>query len=233
MQTKPHNKEHNAEGAFRSTGKRRILLVDDHAVLRSGLSELIDQEPDWEVCGEAEDIMTAMKLVKAQQPDLAVVDISLKDGLGLDLIKQVKSLELNVRILVLSMHDEVLFAERVLQAGAMGYINKQEPLEVILQAIRRVLGGRIYLSDRMTERLLHRVHAGESIAVSPIERLTDRELEVFEMIGGGMKSRDIAEKLHLSIKTIDTHRENIKVKLNLESSSELARRAVQWILENR
>lgn len=211
----------------------RILLVDDHPIVRRGLRELVAQEPDLEVCGEAEDAAEALRQLEATRPDVVIVDLTLKAGHGLELIQQIHARDARIKILVSSMHDESLFAERTLRAGALGYINKQESPDKIIDAIRRVLCGEIYLSSRMASRLLHRIAVGEPLEKHPIEKLTDRELEVFEMIGQGLSTKQIARKLGLSHKTIETHREKIKTKLNLKNSAELSRHATQWVLENR
>ena len=216
-----------------STGKTRILIVDDHPIVRQGLSLLIANEPDLEVCGEAADSGEAVRQLTATRPDLIVVDISLHSGNGIELIKQIRSRDPNVKMLVSSMHDESLFAERALRAGAMGYINKAEATDKVVEAIRQVVRGKIYLSPRMTERMLCRaIGTEESLETSPIDNLSDRELEVFELIGQGLTTRQIANKLHLSPKTVETYRENIKSKLNLSNATELTRHAVQWTLEN-
>ncbi|MBN2578814.1 MAG: response regulator transcription factor [Pirellulales bacterium] len=211
--------------------KHRVLIVDDHPIVRRGLTELISQEPDLEVCGEAADTAEALALLETVYPDAAIIDISLKSGHGLELIAQIKAKNENIRMLVSSMHDELLFAERALRAGALGYLPKQEPIEKLIEALRQVLRGEIYLSPRMANRMMH-VLIGQSVDGDPIKSLSNRELEVFEMIGQGMTTQNIARKLELSAKTIETHREKIKSKLNLKNSAELNRRAVQWVLEN-
>ena len=219
----------------RTTSKKavKILIVDDHPIVREGLAARIARQPDLEVCGEAEDVNDAFEKVKATDPDLVVIDLSLKSGSGLDLIKKIKARSDRIKMLVSSMHDETLYAERALRAGAMGYINKQEMSEKVLEAIRQVLEGKMYLSPQMTERLLQRaVGTTPQLTQSPIETLSNRELEIFQMIGNGLATRQIATELHLSVKTVETHRENIKSKLNLSSSTELTREAVQWVLEN-
>jgi DNA-binding NarL/FixJ family response regulator len=210
----------------------RIMIVDDHALVRHGLGQLISGEPDLEVCAQAATMDEAMELLSTN-PDLIVVDISLKEGSGIELIKQIKVKHPDVHMLVSSMHDESLFAERALHAGAKGYINKQESTDKVLDAIRHVLDGHIYLSPKMTDRLLHGVVEGQKIPeTSSIEKLSDRELQVFELIGQGMSTRQIANQLHLSVKTIETHREHIKSKLNLKNGAELSRHAVRWVLES-
>lgn len=218
---------------FSEFGKHRVLIVDDHPIVRHGLAELIGHEPDLEVCGEAADTTEALHQVEATQPHVVIVDISLKSGHGIDLIEQIKAKDEHIRMLVSSIHDESLFAERALRAGAMGYINKQEATEKVIDAIRQIIRGDIYLSPRMSNRLLHTVVGGDRLEQNPIEGLSNRELEVFEMIGQGLTTKQIAGKLHLSPKTIETHREKIKMKLNLANSTELSHRAVQWVLENR
>jgi DNA-binding NarL/FixJ family response regulator len=211
--------------------KHRVVLVDDHPLVRRGLAEVISREPDLETCGEAADMAEALREVEQTKPDLVVIDLTLKSGHGIELIEKLKSRDPQLKTLVSSMHDEMLFAERVLRAGAMGYVSKEEPPETLVRAIRQVLDGELYLSPRMTSRLLHRVAAGSQTPEDPVQSLSNRELEVYEMIGQGLTIQQIAVRLHLSPKTIETHREKIKQKLNLKSSTELNRRAVQWVLE--
>lgn len=215
------------------TGKYRVLIVDDHPIVRHGLAELISAEPDMEVCGQASDTNEALEQVEATHPHVAVIDISLKSGHGIELIEQIKTRDRHLKMLVSSIHDETLFAERALRAGAMGYLNKQEAVEKIIEALRQILRGEIYLSPSMSNRLLHAVVSGEPLDENPIDSLSNRELEVFEMIGQGLSTKQIARKLHLSPKTVETHREKIKSKLNLANSTELSHRAIQWVLENR
>jgi DNA-binding NarL/FixJ family response regulator len=212
-------------------GKSRVLLVDDHPMVRRGVADVIAHETDLEICGEATDVPEAMRELERTHPDVVLVDLTLKSGHGLELIEKIKARDPRVKMLVSSMHDETLFAERVLQAGAMGYITKQEPPEALLGAIRKVLRGQVYLSPRMTSRLLTRVAAGSVSGEDPVKNLSNREIEVYEMIGQGLTIQQIAARLHLSPKTVETHREKIKQKLNLKSSTELNRRAVQWTLE--
>ena len=210
--------------------KYRVLLVDDHPILRKGLAELINQEPDLLVCGEAEEAPKAFEAVGVLNPDVAVVDISLKGGNGLELIKNIKIDNAELPILVLSMHDEGLYAERALRAGAKGYIMKQEATENMLLAIRRVLKGEIYVSEKMGAKMLHQLVAGRpDTGSSPLDRLSDRELEVFQLIGQGLGTRQIAEELHLSVKTIESYREHIKDKMKLKNATELVQHAVQWV----
>lgn len=212
--------------------KKQILVVDDHPLVRKGLKELINSEDDMEVCGEASGASDALQMIMKAKPDLVLLDLTLKEGSGLELIKQVRSTQTTVKILVSSMHDESLFAERVLRAGAMGYVHKHEATELVVGAIRDVLKGKIYLSEGMADRMLHSLAGLHQDMGQPlIDLLSDRELEVFELIGQGKSTREIAEKFKLSVKTIETHRESIKRKLNLDTGTELVRRAVQWVLE--
>ena len=220
-------------GTMPKTRTYKVLLVDDHPIVRHGLTQLIDQAEDLEVCGEAASSAEALQLMRETDPEVVVIDISLGGGNGLELIKQIKAQGSDARMLVSSMHDELLYAERSLRAGAMGYINKIESTDKVVDAIHSILKGRIYLSGPMTERVLQRMMRSEpEPGSSPIDALSDRELEVFEMIGHGQTTRQIAKKLHLSPKTIETHREHIKTKLHLENNNELVRQAVQWALEN-
>ena len=210
----------------------RVLLVDDHPIVRFGLAQLIEDEPDMAVCGQATDAGEAMKMIPELDPDLIVVDITLDGTNGIELIKQIKAQRESAKMLVASMHDETLFAERALRAGAKGYVNKHEATTELVHAIRRVLKGKIYLSDRMTDRMMERAVSGEEDPnESSIDALSDRELEIFELIGRGMTARQIAQKLHLSIKTVDTYRSHIKGKMNLKNNSELAVHAAKWVLE--
>lgn len=209
-----------------------ILVVDDHPLVRSGLRLLIDGEQDLCVCAEAGSIAEALIELENSKPDLAIVDVSLPDGSGLDLIKRMHAHHPDLPVLVSSMHNDDLFSERVLRTGAKGYINKQEAAEKVIDAIRQVLQGKIYLSQDMTDRLLHNIADNSPIVRdSPIAHLSNREVEVFQLIGQGLGTSKIAEKLHLSIKTIETHRANIKKKLGLNSANELIRTAMQWSLE--
>ncbi len=214
--------------------RKRILIVDDHPLVRSGLRELLAHEPDVEVCGEAEDVHGGLKLVEQLLPDLVIVDLSLRGGSGLELLKRIRVAHPQARMIVASMHDDADFADRALSAGAMGYVSKHEPVETILEAIRRVLSGRVYLSPTMVERAVQRA-AGRPrpLGVAITAALTDRELEVFEAVGRGHSTRQIAEHLRLSVKTIETHRENIKRKLGLANNADLIRRSWQWVLEER
>lgn len=222
-----------AEPGHTNKLKSRLLLVEDHPVTRQGLALLISTQSDMEVCGEASDGPEALRLISDRSPDLVIIDISLKSGSGIELIKQIRGRSTDVRMLVASAHDESIYAERSLRAGAHGYVNKAEDPEIVLEAIRQVLRGEIYLSSRMTDRVLRdRFNSTGDPVVSPVDRLSDRELEVFRLIGEGFTTKQIAQQLHLSPKTIDTHRDHIKRKLNVNSVVELTRQAVQWTLEN-
>lgn len=211
------------------TTRAKILIVDDHPAVREGLALRIDAQPDLEVCGQAADVPEALRALPESRPDIAVVDISLKNGNGLDLIKRLKTHPHPVRILVCSMHGENLYAERALRAGAEGYITKEEATDQIIEAIRQVRDGKIYLSDRMKELFLKRAVTNAANPVrSPVEDLSDRELEVFQMIGQGSDTHAIAKKMFLSPKTVETYVSRIKKKLNLATSRELVQRAAQW-----
>ncbi len=208
----------------------RILIVDDHPLVRSGLAQLIGDCADLEVCGEAGNMTEALTQIESTQPDLAIIDLSLAGGSGLDLIERIRSRHKDLLMLVASMHDETLYAERVLAAGARGYINKQEAQDRIIQAIRQVLDGKVYLSQQMTERLLNgMVESGSE--KRDINSLSNRELQVFELIGQGVSTKKIAKRLNLSIKTIETHQAHIKKKLGLDSAHELTQRTIRWVMD--
>jgi DNA-binding NarL/FixJ family response regulator len=210
--------------------RTKILVVDDHPLFRQGVEDLIRRSLHCQVCGEVDDAPKAMEAIKEKKPDMAIVDMSLAASNGLDLIEEIKVHHPKLPILVLSMHDEKLYAERALRAGARGYVMKGKPVQEIVAAIRRVLDGEIYLSDQMSHRLLERIVSGTPDATrSLIGTLSNRELEVFELIGQGHGTRSIAERLHLSVKTIDTNRESIKRKLGLSDGIELHQQAFLWI----
>lgn len=212
------------------TNKSKILIVDDHPIVRRGLTELINHEEDLVASGQAEGAHQAMEVIRGQKPDMAIVDISLKGTSGLELIKDIKTQYPNLPVLALSMHDESLYAERALRAGAKGYIMKQQATEDLIMAIRKVLRGQIYVSDTVATRMVGKVVGGRAdVGASAIDRLSDRELEVFGLIGLGHGTRQIAEKLHLSVKTVETYRAHIKKKLNLANAAELLRYAIQWV----
>jgi DNA-binding NarL/FixJ family response regulator len=210
--------------------KSGVFLVDDHPLVREHLAALIAQQPDLRVCGEAADAPTALSGIRAQCPGLVILDISLKHSHGLELLKDLKQLYPKLPVLVLSMHDEALYAERALRAGALGYITKEEATINVLSAIRRVLTGEVYLSQRMAARLMKNLVGGQSPAPgSPLEVLADRELEVFLMIGRGAGTRQIAEELRLGIKTVESYRARIKEKLKLADGNELLQQAIHWV----
>jgi DNA-binding NarL/FixJ family response regulator len=214
--------------------RARVLIVDDHPAVREALALRIGRQPDLEVCAEAADMSEALHLVAQTQPDVAVIDISLKTGSGIDLIKRIRDRDDHVRILVWSMHSEALYAERALRAGALGYITKDKATDQIIEARRRVLAGKVWLSEASAERMLQRAVGTERTEStrSPVEALTDRELEVFRLIGEGVKTAEIAERLHLSVKTVETYRDRIRQKLDLEDGTKLAHFATQWVLGN-
>jgi DNA-binding NarL/FixJ family response regulator len=210
--------------------KTKVYLVDDHPLVREWLTQLIQRENDMEVCGEAEDAPEAVTGIEQTRPHIVIADISLKKTHGLELVKDLQSRLPSLPVLILSMHDESLYAERVLRAGAKGYITKQEATKKILFAIRQVLAGQIYVSDAMATRMLHKLVLGRpQEQSSPIERLTDRELEVFQLIGQGQGTRRIAEELHLGIKTVESYRARIKDKLKLTDGTQLLQQAIQWV----
>jgi DNA-binding NarL/FixJ family response regulator len=217
-----------------SKKRARVLIVDDHPAVREALAMLIAQQTDLETCGQAADLSEALRLVAATRPDVAVIDISLKTGCGIDLIKRIKHRQDTVRMLVWSTHSESLYAERALRAGALGYINKDQATEKIVDGIRRVLEGKVYLSDAMVDTMLRRTvdEKQKEIMRSPLDALANRELEVFRLIGQGVKTAEIADRLHLSVKTIETYRDRIRQKLDLSDGTELAHYATKWMLEN-
>ena len=214
--------------------RARVLIVDDHPAVREALAMRIVRQADLEVCGEAADVGEALRLVADTKPDVAIVDISLKSGCGIDLIKRIKDKNETIRMLVWSTHSELLYAERALRAGALGYVSKDQATDKIVEAIRRVLEGKVYLSDAMVETMLHRTVGDErkEIMRSPLDSLANRELEVFRHIGEGLKTAKIADRMHLSVKTIETYRDRIREKLDLSNGTELAHYATKWMLEN-
>jgi DNA-binding NarL/FixJ family response regulator len=211
------------------TKKCRVLLVDDHPIIRQGLGMLIDREPDMSVCGEADTSHSALHAVATLRPDIVVLDISLSGPDGLDVLKEIRLKTASLPVLILSMHDETIYAERAMRAGANGYIMKQEATEKVLVAIRRILQGEVYLSDRLTNTMLQQyVRRGSAAKGSPLLNLTDRELEVFRLIGVGHGTRQIADELHLSVKTIESYQAHIKEKLALRNARELVQHAIEW-----
>jgi DNA-binding NarL/FixJ family response regulator len=222
-------KSDNHASQNQAVTKKRILVVDDHPVVRQGLALLINREPDLVVCGEAEEAMGAMHILASARPDILIVDISLSGPDGLDLLKSIRTTHPTLPVLILSMHDESIYAERALRAGANGYIMKQEATEKVLVAVRRILSGEIYVSDRIAGKMLkHYITGSGTLRSSSIADLSDRELEVFRLIGEGHGTRQIAEELHLSIKTVESYQAHIKEKLSLRSSRELMQHAIQW-----
>lgn len=208
--------------------KHRVFVVDDHPIVRQGLALMINAESDLTVCGEAEEAQTAMQAIVGARPDILIIDISLNGPDGLELVKHVRTLFPELPILILSMHDETTYAERALRARANGYIMKQEATEKVLIAVRRILSGGIYLSDRMANKVLHQYVSGADAGHSRIAELSDRELEVFRLIGDGHGTRQIAEELHLSVKTVETYQAHIKEKLLLRTGRELVQQAIFW-----
>ncbi len=222
----------------KSFGKKtpiRILIVDNHPIVREGLSLCLAAHPDLEVVGEAADIPEALQELAATNPDVAVIDIGLRTGNGLELVKRIKDRDLPVRVLVWSMYDESLYAERALRAGALGYLNKETATGKIVEAIRRVVEGKVFLSEPMAERVLHRAvgHPLSASQPSNLEALSDRELEIFHLLGEGLTIRQIAEKLRVSPKTVETYRGRVKEKLGIQSGQELLRRAMQSVMEQK
>jgi len=214
-------------GPFSSSKRAKILILDDHPILRRGIADFINTESDMTVCGEAEDSNQVLTMMASVKPDLVIADISLNGSSGIEFLKTFKVEYPDIPTLVLSMHDELLYAERVLREGARGYVMKQEAVEKIVTAIRKILEGQIYLSDRMMERILEKKYMGQA-NLSPMESLSDRELEVFRLIGEGITTVAIAKQLHRSVKTIETYRARIKVKFNLKNNMELIRLAMHW-----
>jgi DNA-binding NarL/FixJ family response regulator len=209
--------------------KRTVLVVDDHPIVRQGLALLINREPDLAVCGEAENAHAAMLFLMQNKPDILVVDISLNGPDGLDLLKDIRSRHPDIPVLILSMHDESIYAERALRAGAQGYIMKQEATEKVLMALRRILAHEMYVSERIANRMLQRYIGNPNLErSSSMSDLTDRELEVFRLIGMGHATRQIAEELHISVKTVESYQAHIKEKLSLRSGRELVQHAIQW-----
>ena len=212
--------------------RSRIMIVDDHPIFRKGLGQLINEETDMEVCGEAEDVPGAKRLLDKLKPDMVIVDLSLKGASGLELIRYIHDQSPGRLVLVMSMHDEAVYAERALKAGARGYIMKQEMTGKVVTALRQVLNGRMFFSEDIVESILGRVAVdSQAVRKDPVSTLSDRELEVFTLIGRGMGRQEMASLLNVSIKTIGSYREKIKEKLNIKSSPELAKRAVEWVQE--
>jgi DNA-binding NarL/FixJ family response regulator len=213
--------------------KTKIYIVDDHALVRRGLSAMINAEADMEVVGEGDDCVVASSAILKIKPDLVIVDISLRGNSGIELIKNVKAVEPKIQVLVLSMHDESVYALRVLRAGAQAYVMKQDLATAVLDAIRRVRKGQLYVSEKVASQMLNRYAQGDEPSThSPVAGLSDRELEVLSLIGAGVSTREISERLRVSIKTIETHRRHIKQKLNLKTASQLVQFCVRWVDQN-
>jgi DNA-binding NarL/FixJ family response regulator len=212
-----------------STARKKIFIVDDHPMMREGIAQLIAHESDLMVCGEADDATAALDQIEKLKPDLALVDITLRSTSGLELIKDLRIRSPALSILVISMHDESLYAERVLRAGGRGYVMKQEGGKKLMEAIRHVLSGKTYVSEKISAKILDLFSGRPTESSSPVERLTDREFEVFRLIGQGLSTKEIADKLHVSAKTVEVHRVNIKQKLNVGTAPELIRFAVRWV----
>jgi DNA-binding NarL/FixJ family response regulator len=209
--------------------KKKVLLVEDHPVFRTMLAQLVEQELGMTVCGQTDNIREAMKLIERTHPDAAIVDITLDGPSGLELIKDLKARCHPVRVLVLSMHEESLYAERVLRAGARGYISKQEPPAEVVAAVRQVMADQIYVSERVNREILERLRgADKTLRLSGVDLLSDRELEVFHLLGRGLNSRRISERLALVPTTVDSYRARIKEKLGIKNAAELYQRAAQW-----
>jgi len=209
--------------------KNKVFLVDDHPIVRQGLTLLINQERDLSVCGEAEEMHSALQSIESAKPDIVVLDISLNGPDGLDLLKHLRSRHPKLPVLMLSMHDESIYAERTLRAGANGYIMKQEATDKVLIALRRILSNEIYVSDRIANNMLrHYVRGDQGAQSSPVTELSDRELEIFRLIGQGHTTRQIANELHLSVKTVESYQAHIKEKLSLHSARELVQHAIRW-----
>lgn len=211
--------------------KKRVLIVDDHPIFRAGLASLVNLEADLTVCGEANDAAQAMQAVEKLHPDLLLLDMSLPGKGGLELLKDIRAIAPRTPVLIISMHDETLYAERVIRAGGRGYIMKQEGPEKIVQAIRKVLEGGIFVSERIASQILSAMSGGRSGASSTVSALTDREFEVYRLLGQGKEPHEIARALHLSIKTVDTHRAHIRHKLGLRNATELIHHATRWTAE--
>ncbi len=212
-----------------SPEKTNIVIVEDHLMFREQLAHLINKEHDMCVCGEADNIRDGFQIIKETQPQVALVDITLKGSSGLELLKDLRAHRIEVATLVLSMHDESLYAERALRAGARGYITKHEASAKVMLAVRHVLGGEIYLKPQFMASIVSRVVTGNHATLQPVDRLTDRELEVFELIGRGQTTREIGVRLRVGITTVDTYRARIKEKLNIENAARLHSEASRWV----
>lgn len=227
MNPQNHPAEQLSRRAARAATKARVLVVDDHPIVREGLANVINRTNDLAICGQAENPQVALEIIETSKPDIVIADISLAGQSGLDLVKDISVRYPQIPIVVHSMHDESLYAERCLRSGARGYVMKQEPPQRLLEAVRGVLRGEVCLSKTMTERLLHRF--SDSRRLSPMDSLTEREFQVLDLIGHGHPTRRVAELLHVSDKTVQTHREHLKEKLSLKDATSLVKYAVQWV----
>jgi DNA-binding NarL/FixJ family response regulator len=230
MSTRTRQAPPTKSGKLSQTVRRKILVVDDHPMTRAGVAHLLNKQPDLEVCGEAGSPAEALDAIHKSQPDLLLTDMTMPGRSGVEFVKDVLALHPDLPILIVSMHDEVIYAERVLRAGARGYIMKEAGGEKLLAAIRRVLSGQVYVSEQLSAKILDNLSGSKPRGShSPIEKLTDREFEIFQLIGQGKSTRDIAKHLHLSPKTVDVHRSHIKEKLELKDATSLVRHAVRWV----
>ncbi len=215
-----------------AVAKKRVLIIDDHPIFRHGISAMINAEPDLHVCGEAGSAPAALEAMRTLEPDIALVDISMPGANGIELLKSMRAEAPKLPMLVVSMHDESLYALRALRAGALGYVMKAEALNSILVAIRKVLQGEPYLSPKFSDRLVFKaIRSMDEGLGSPVDKLSDRELEVLNLMGRGFGAQDIANELHLSVKTIETHRAHIKEKLDFHDSKEMVRFAIEWVAQ--
>ena len=213
-----------------SKSGKKVFIVDDHPIMRQGIAQLINREPDLKVCGEANGTHEALEIIPSAKPDLVLADITLPDKSGLELLKDIVARHPGLPVLVVSMHDESLYAERVLRAGGRGYLMKKEGPQKLVQAIRQVLSGKIYVSEAISSEILEIFSAkGRKHRKSPVEQLTDREFEIFQLLGQGSGTHEIAEKLHISLKTVEVHRTNIRIKLGLKTAQELLGFAIRWM----
>jgi DNA-binding NarL/FixJ family response regulator len=225
----PDSQERRSPSAPISQQQRKVLIVDDHPVFRFGLSQLIAQEEDLRVCGEASTSADALDVMRTRKPDIAIVDVSLQGANGIDLLKRMKSENPALPVLMISMHDETLYPLRALRAGANGFMTKRATMNEVVAAVRQVLGGQIYLGADMAQRLiLKSLSIGTTNVGSPVDPLSDRELEVLQLVGRGLSTRDIAKQLKLSVKTVESHRANIKLKLGCKDGGEMVRFAFDW-----
>jgi DNA-binding NarL/FixJ family response regulator len=210
--------------------KKKIVIIDDHPMMREGLGQLIANDPELSICGEAGDAQEGLTVIQSTKPDLLITDITLPGRSGLELIKDLQAMYPKLPVLVISMHDESFYAERVLRAGGRGYIMKQEGGKKLMEAIRQVMSGRVYVSEKMSAKILDLFTGGnKETSASPVQKLTDREFEVFQLIGKGLNTIQIAAQLHVSPKTVEVHRANVKMKLNIKTAPELIRFAVRWV----